>query len=136
MSVNNGKMLGTLVRAGARYAAEQRAAEVRENGTPKKSDPFTVGVVATVMGGLLLLLTGQIFVLPLLISGVISLGFGAGLRRRKKAAQGDAEAETVPQTEQTAKKLAEQKQFLESGLITKEEYDENCAKIRAKENTL
>lgn len=136
MSVNNGKMLGTLVRAGARYAAEQRAAEVRENGTAKKSDPFTVGVVATVMGGLLLLLTGQIFVLPLLISGVISLGFGAGLRRRKKAAQGDAEAETVPQTEQTAKKLAEQKQFLESGLITKEEYDENCAKIRAKENTL
>lgn len=136
MSVNNGKMLGTLVRAGARYAAEQRAAEVRENGTAKRSDPFTVGVVATVMGGLLLLLTGQIFVLPLLISGVISLGFGAGLRRRKKAAQGDAEAETVPQTEQTAKKLAEQKQFLESGLITKEEYDENCAKIRAKENTL
>lgn len=133
MSVNNGKMLNTLVRAGARYAAEQRAAEVRENGTAKKSDPFTVGVVATVMGGLLLLLTGQIFVLPLLISGVISLGFGAGLRRRKKAAQGDAEAETVPQTEQTAKKLAEQKQFLESGLITKEEYDENCAKIRAKE---
>ena len=136
MSVNNGKMLGTLVRAGARYAAEQRAAEVRENGTAKKSDPFTVGVVATVMGGLLLLLTGQIFVLPLLISGVISLGFGAGLRRRKKAAQGDAEAETVPQTEQAAKKLADQKQFLESGLITKEEYDENCAKIRAKENTL
>lgn len=136
MSANNGKMLNTLVRAGARYAAEQRAAEVRENGTAKKSDPFTVGVVATVMGGLLLLLTGQIFVLPLLISGVISLGFGAGLRRRKKAAQGDAEAETVPQTEQTAKKLAEQKQFLESGLITKEEYDENCAKIRAKENTL
>ena len=133
MSVNNGKMLGTLVRAGARYAAEQRAAEVRENGTAKKSDPFTVGVVATVMGGLLLLLTGQIFVLPLLISGVISLGFGAGLRRRKKAAQGDAEAETVPQTEQAAKKLAEQKQFLESGLITKEEYDENCAKIRARE---
>ena len=136
MRANNGKMLDTLVRAGARYAAEQRAAEVRENGTAKKSDPFTVGVVMTVMGGLLLLLTGQIFVLPLLISGVISLGFGAGLRRRKKAAQGDAEAETVPQTEQTAKKLAEQKQFLESGLITKEEYDENCAKIRAKENTL
>ena len=134
MSVNNGKMLGTLVRAGARYAAEQRAAEVRENGTAKKSDPFTVGVVATVMGGLLLLLTGQIFVLPLLLSGLISLGFGAALRGRKKVQRREAEtAEAMPQTEQAAKKLAEQKQFLESGLITKEEYDENCAKIRARE---
>ena len=136
MSANNGKMLNTLVRAGARYAAEQRAAEVRENGTAKKTDPFAVGVAMTVLGGLMLALTGQIIVLPLLISGLVSLGYGAAVRRRKKAAQGDAEAETVPQTEQTAKKLAEQKQFLESGLITKEEYDENCAKIRAKENTL
>ena len=137
MRTNNGKMLDTLVRAGARYAAEQRAAEVRENGTAKKSDPFTVGVVATVMGGLMLALTGQIFALPLLISGVISLGFGAGLRRRKKAQSRDAEqAEIVPKTEQAAKKIAEQKQFLESGLISKEEYDENCAKIRAKEYTL
>ena len=137
MSVNNKKMLDTLVRAGARYAAEQRAAEVRENGTAKKSDPFTVGVVATVMGGLLLLLTGQIVVLPLLISGLISLAFGAALRGRKKTPQSDAEtAEAVPKTEQAAKKLAEQKQFLESGLISREEYDENCAKIRAREYTL
>ena len=137
MRANNGKMLNTLVRAGARYAAEQRAAEVRENGTAKKSDPFTVGVVATVMGGLLLALTGQIFALPLLLSGVISLGFGAGLRWRKKAQSRDAgQTEFVPKTEQAAKKLAEQKQFLDSGLITKEEFDENCAKIRAKENTL
>lgn len=135
--MNNGKLLNTLVRAGARYAAEQRTAEVRENGTAKKSDPFTVGVVATVMGGLLLLLTGQVFALPLLLSGVISLGFGAGLRWRKKAQQKDAEqAEIVPKTEQAAKKLQEQKQFLESGLISKEEFDENCAKIRAKEYTL
>ena len=135
--MNNGKLLNTLVRAGARYAAEQRTAEVRENGTAKKSDPFTVGVVATVMGGLLLLLTGQVFALPLLLSGVSSLGFGAGLRWRKKAQQKDAEqAEIVPKTEQAAKKLQEQKQFLESGLISKEEFDENCAKIRAKEYTL
>lgn len=134
MSANNGKMLDTLVRAGARYAAEQRAAEVRENGTAKKSDPFTVGAVATVIGGLLLLLTGQIFVLPLLLSGLISLGYGAAVRRRKEASQSDAEtAEAAPKTEQAAKKLAEQKQFLDSGLITKEEFDENCAKIRAKE---
>ena len=137
MNVNNGKMLDRLVRAGAQYAAEQRAAEVRENGTAKKSDPFTVGVVMTILGGLMLLLTGQILALPLLLSGVISLGFGAGLKRRRKAAQGNAEqAEIVPQTEQAAKKLQEQKQFLDSGLITKEEYDENCAKIRAKETTL
>ena len=137
MRANNGKMLGTLVRAGARYAAEQRAAEVRENGTAKKSDPFTVGVVATVMGGLLLLLTGQILVLPLLISGLVSLGFGAALRGRNKAPHRDAEqTEFVPKTEQAAKKLQEQKQFLDSGLITKEEFDENCAKIRAKEYTL
>lgn len=137
MRANNGKMLDTLMRAGARYAAEQRAAEMRENGTAKKSDPFTVGVVATVMGGLMLALTGQIFALPLLISGVISLGFGAGLRRRKKAQSRDTEqAEIVPKTEQAAKKLQEQKQFLDSGLISKEEYDENCAKIRAKETTL
>ena len=134
MSVNNGKFLNTLVRAGARYAAEQRAAEVRENGTAKKSDPFAVGAVATVMGGLLLLLTGQIFVLPLLISGVISLGFGAGLRKRKKAQQSATEQpEIVVQTKSAAKKLEEQKQFLDSGLITKEEFDENCAKIRARE---
>lgn len=133
MSANNGKMLDTLVRAGARYAAEQRAAEVRENGTAKKSDPFTVGVVATVMGGLLLLLTGQIFVLPLLLSGLISRGYGAAVRQRKKATHGDAETEIVPQTAGAAKKLEEQKQFLDSGLITKEEFDENCAKIRAKE---
>ena len=134
MSANNGKMLNTLVRAGARYAAEQRAAEVRENGTAKKSDPFTVGVVATVMGGLLLLLTGQIFVLPLLISGLVSLGYGAAVRRRKKAQQSAAEQpEIVVQTKSAAKKLEEQKQFLESGLITKEEFDENCAKIRARE---
>ena len=137
MSVNNGKMLDTLMRAGARYAAEQRAAEVRENGTAKKSDPFTVGVVATVMGGLMLALTGQIFALPLLISGLVSLGFGAVLRGRKKAQQDTAEqAEVVPKTKLSAKKIAEQKQFLDSGLISKEEYDENCAKIRAKENTL
>lgn len=133
MNVNNGKMLDRLVRAGAQYAAEQRAAEVRENGTAKKSDPFTVGVVATVMGGLMLLLTGQIFVLPLLISGLISLGYGAAVRQRKKASQGTAETETVPQSDSAAKKLAEQKQFLDSGLISKEEFDENCAKIRAKE---
>ena len=137
MSVNNGKMLDTLMRAGARYAAEQRAAEVRENGTAKKSDPFAVGVVATVMGGLMLALTGQIFALPLLLSGVVSLGFGAALRGRKKAQQDTAEqAEVVPKTKLSAKKIAEQKQFLDSGLISKEEYDENCAKIRAKENTL
>ena len=137
MSVNNGKMLDTLMRAGARYAAEQRAAEVRENGTAKKSDPFTVGVVATVMGGLMLALTGQIFALPLLISGLVSLGFGAVLRGRKKAQQDTAEqAEVVPKTKLSAKKIAEQKQFLDSGLISKEEFDENCAKIRAKENTL
>ena len=137
MSVNNGKMLDTLMRAGARYAAEQRAAEMRENGTAKKSDPFTVGVVATVMGGLLLALTGQIFVLPLLISGLVSLGFGAALRGRKKAQQDTAEqAEVVPKTKLSAKKIAEQKQFLDSGLISKEEFDENCAKIRAKETTL
>lgn len=133
MSVNNGKMLDRLVRAGAQYAAEQRAAEVRENGTAKKSDPFTVGVVMTILGGLLLLLTGQVVVLPLLLSGLISLGFGAALRQRKKVPQGDAKAEIVPQTEQVAKKLAEQKQFLDSGLIGEEEYRENCAKIRAKE---
>ena len=137
MRTNNGKMLDTLVRAGARYAAEQRAAEVRENGTPKKSDPFTVGVVATVMGGLLLALTGQIFALPLLLSGVISLGFGAGLRWRKKAQSRDAgQTEFVPQTASAAKKLAEQKQFLDSGLIDEDEYRENCAKIRAKEKSL
>ena len=136
MSVNNGKILDRLVRAGAQYAAEQRAAEVRENGTAKKSDPFTVGVVMTILGGLMLLLTGQIFVLPLLLSGLISLGYGAALRQRKKDSQGDAEAEIVPQTEQAAKKLEEQKQFLDSGLITKEEFDENCAKIRAKEHML
>ena len=137
MSVNNGKMLDTLMRAGARYAAEQRAAEMRENGTAKKSDPFTVGVVATVMGGLMLALTGQIIVLPLLISGLVSLGFGAALRGRKKVQQDTAEqAEVVPKTKLSAKKIAEQKQFLDSGLISKEEYDENCAKIRAKENTL
>ena len=136
MSVNNGKMLDRLVRAGAQYAAEQRAAEVRENGTAKKSDPFTVGVVATVMGGLMLLLTGQIFVLPLLLSGLISLGYGAAVRQRKKTQQSGAEQEFVPQTADAAKKLEEQKQFLDSGLITKEEFDENCAKIRAKETTL
>ena len=134
MSVNNGKLLDTLVRAGARYAAEQRAAEVRENGTAKKSDPFTVGVVATVMGGLMLALTGQIIVLPLLISGLVSLGYGAAVRRRKKAQQSAAEQpEIVVQTKSAAKKLEEQKQFLESGLITKEEFDENCAKIRERE---
>lgn len=134
MSVNNGKILNTLVRAGAQYAAEQRAAEVRESGTAKKSDPFTVGVVMTALGGLMLLLTGQILALPLLLSGLISLGFGAALRRRKKAAQDDAERTViVPQTKSAAKKLEEQKQFLDSGLITKEEFDENCAKICAKE---
>ena len=137
MRANNGKMLDRLVRAGAQYAAEQRAAEVRENGTAKKSDPFTVGVVTTVMGGLLLLLTGQILVLPLLISGLISLAFGAALRGRKKTPhRGVEQTEFVPKTEQAAKKLQEQKQFLDSGLITKEEFDENCAKIRAKEYTL
>ena len=136
MNVNNRKLLNTLVRAGAQYAAEQRAAEVRENGTVKKSDPFTVGVVATVMGGLMLLLTGQIFVLPLLLSGLISLGYGAAVRQRKKTQQSGAEQEFVPQTAGAAKKLEEQKQFLDSGLITKEEFDENCAKIRAKEHML
>ena len=135
MNDNNGKLLDRLARAGAQYAVERRAAEVRENGTPKKSDPFTVGVVATVVGGLLLLLTGQNFVLPLLISGLISLGYGVAVKQRKKASRGDAETETAPQTEQTAKKLAEQKQFLDSGLITKEEYEKSCAKIRAKKET-
>lgn len=134
MSVNNGKMLNTLVRAGARYAAEQRAAEVRENGTAKKSDPFAVGVAMTVLGGLMLALTGQIIVLPLLISGLVSLGYGAAVRRRKKAQQSAAEQpEIVVQTKSAVKKLEEQKQFLESGLITKEEFDENCAKICARE---
>ena len=42
----------------------------------------------------------------------------------------------VPQTGTAAKKLAEQKQFLDSGLIDEDEYRENCAKIRAKEYTL
>lgn len=139
MRANNGKLLNTLVRAGAQYAAERKAEQMREDGGPHRDtgDPFTVGVAMTVLGGLLLALTGQIIVLPLLISGVISLGFGAGLRRRKKAQSRDAEqAEIVPKTEQAAKKLQEQKQFLESGLISKEEFDENCAKIRAKETTL
>ena len=137
MKANNGKMLDTLVRAGARYAAEQRAAEVRENGTEKKSDLFTVGVVMTALGGLMLALTGQIIVLPLLISGLVSLGYGAAVSRRKKAQQSAAEQpEFVPKTEQAAKKLTEQKQFLESGLIDEDEYRENCAKIRAKEKGL
>ena len=58
MRANNGKMLGTLVRAGARYATEQRAAEARENGTAKKSEPLSVGAVMTILGGLMLALTG------------------------------------------------------------------------------
>ena len=137
MRANNGKMLGTLVRAGARYATEQRAAEVRENGTAKKSEPLSVGAVMTILGGLMLALTGQAFALPLLISGVISLGFGAGLRKRKKAQQSTAEQPMiVPQTGAAAKKLAEQKQFLDSGLIDEDEYRENCAKIRARERAL
>ena len=139
MRTNNGKLLNTLVRAGARYAAEKKAEQMREDGVPHRDtgDPFTVGVAMTVLGGLMLALTGQIFALPLLISGLVSLGFGAALRGRKKVQQDTAEqAEVVPKTKLSAKKIAEQKQFLDSGLIPKEEYDENCAKIRAKENTL
>ena len=135
MSANHDTLLGRLVRAGAQYAAEKKAEQMREDGVPHRDtgDPFTVGVAMTVLGGLMLALTGQIIVLPLLLSGLISLGYGAAVRQRKKASQGDAETEIVPQTAGAAKKLAEQKQFLDSGLITKEEFDENCAKIRAKE---
>ena len=139
MRANNEKLLNRLVRAGAQYAAEKKAEQMREDGAPHRDtgSPLAVGVVMTVMGGLLLLLTGQIIALPMLIAGLTSLGFAAGLKRRKKAQQKDAEqAEIVPKTEQAAKKIAEQKQFLDSGLITKEEYDENCAKIRAKETIL
>ena len=136
MSVNNKKVLNTLVRAGARYAAEQKST-ARENGTAKKSEPLSVGAVATVLGGLMLVLTGQAFALPLLIAGLVSLSFGAAAKQRKKTPRGDAhQQEIVPQTSAAAKKLAEQKQFLDSGLIDEDEYRENCAKIRARERAL
>lgn len=136
MNANNEKLLARLARAGAQYAAEKKAEAAREDGVPHRDtgDPFAVGVAMTVLGGLMLALTGQIIVLPLLISGLVSLGYGAAVRRRKKAQQSAAEQpEIVVQTKSAAKKLEEQKQFLESGLITKEEFDENCAKIRERE---
>lgn len=135
----NKDTFNNLMRSGARYGtryAAKRTAQTRENGK-RKNDPITAGIAMTVVGGLMLILSGQLGALPLLLAGVVTLGFGAGMKRRKKEAQDDAEQpEFTPKTSAGAKKLAEQKQFLESGLIDAEEYRENCAKIHARERYL
>lgn len=141
MSMNSERLLRMLVRAGTRYAAEKAKGEEAENAAPEeKQDSFTVGAVMLILGAVMMLLSGgRLFALPLILSGAVSLAVGAGKRlaARKKEPQGEAEqSDGAPQTERSAKKLAEQKQFLDSGLISREEYDENCARIRAKEKNL
>ena len=153
MSNDIGRLVRIVLRAGIRQFSRENDSEgtEAEASSPQnqKPDDLAVGVIMTGFGLFMLLLgkTGGHFApneltpyaVLLIGSGLVSLVIGAVRTFLLRGTEADGAA-ALPETGEQEKKLAEQKQLLDSGLTSKEEYNESCAAIRdtksrAKEST-
>lgn len=138
-----GRLTRILLRAAIRQISRKNQSEgtETESSAPQKQEPedLAVGVIMTGFG-LFMLLLGKTdghfapneltpYAVVLIGSGLVSLVIGAVRRFLLRDTEADGAA-VLPETGERERKLAEQKQLLDSGLISKEEYNESCAAIR------
>lgn len=143
MSNDIGRLIRVLLRAAIRQILRKNQSEgtETESSAPQKQKPddLAVGVIMTGFG-LFMLLLGKTdghfvsneltpYAVVLIGSGLVSLVIGAVRRFLLRDTEADGAA-ALPETGERERKLAEQKQLLDSGLISKEEYNESCAAIR------
>lgn len=143
MSNDIGRLTRILLQAAIRQISHRNQSEgtETESSAPQKQKPedLAVGVIMTGFGLFMLLLgkTGGHFApneltpyaVVLIGSGLVSLVVGAVRKFLLRDTEADGAA-ALPERGERERKLAEQKQLLDSGLISKEEYNESCAAIR------
>lgn len=147
MSNDIGRLTHIAIRAAIRYISRKNKAgetETESSAPQKETSNFAVGAIMTGFGLFMLLLSkegGGFVVNELTPYAVLLIGSGLaslliGAVRKLCTREKPSGRAVLPETQGQEKKLAEQKQLLESGLITKEEYEEKSREILEKQEAL